>query len=63
MIDKDGIKKVINSAFQTLFAYLSAVLFKLEEKRDVTGHAQKVDDIHTGSRLPHKELQGRLAKI
>ncbi|KAM7437475.1 hypothetical protein ABFA07_012927 [Porites harrisoni] len=40
----------------------SAVLFKLEEKRDVTGHARKVDDIHTGSKLPHHKLREKQNK-
>ena len=50
-------KKFVHSACQLLFVYTSAVPLKLEEKFDVTDHAQKVDDFIPGPYL------SKLAKI
>ena len=47
---------------QTLFVYISAVPLKLEEKRDVTDHDQKVDDFVTGADL-RRLFKRKLAKI
>ena len=45
------INSFFNSPCQILFVYISAVPLKLEEKRDVTDHDQKVDDFVTGADL------------
>ena len=47
----NGDKFFLNSPCQILFVYISAVPLKLEEKRDVTDHDQKVDDFVTGADL------------
>ena len=55
----NGDKFFLNSPCQILFVYISAVPLKLEQNRDVTGHAQKVDDFILGSSL----FKRKLAKI
>ena len=55
-------KFFLNSPCQTLFVYISAVPLKLEEKRDVTDHDQKVDDFHNGPDL-RPLFKRKLAKI
>ena len=44
-------KFFLNSPCQIFFVYISAVPLKLEEKRDVTDHDQKVDDFLNGPDL------------
>ena len=55
----NGDKFFLNSPCQILFVYISAVPLKLEQNRDVTGHAQKVDDFILGASL----FKRKLAKI
>ena len=52
-------KKLVHSACQILFVYVSAAPLKIEEKLDVVEHAQKVDDFITGPVL----FKRKLAKI
>ena len=58
----NGDKFFLNSPCQILFVYISAVPLKLEEKRDVTDHDQKVDDFIPGADL-RRLFKRKLAKI
>ena len=58
----NGDKFFLNSPCQILFVYISAVPLKLEEKRGVTDHDQKVDDFLNGADL-HRLFNRKLAKI
>ena len=58
----NGDKFFLNSPCQILFVYISAVPLKLEEKRDVTDHDQKVDDFVRGADL-RRLFKRKLAKI
>ena len=55
-------KFFLNSPCQIFFVYISAVPLKLEEKRDVTDHDQKVDDFLNGPDL-RRLFKRKLAKI